>query len=383
DVLTIALLLSYAFLASTILSAAGLLVATVSRSRQWQVLLSVALVIALVAADLIGSYLAVAMVWAGAQLEYDQSYFWIIHLAVLSFYLSYLGLFVFGAAAQISFASDNRSTRLRWILAGQQLLWVFWMIHLWLDTRDNDVLYAIVPFGALHWYAIGSLMTGESGKLSPRVCRTLPQSFLGRMFGTWLNPGAGTGYIFTVINVWVLAIVAAVAFVAGSAVGFTGGDGDRLITLSAMAAAYVTVYLGAGRLLMLLVQQVVPTGLILPLLLHILMAAIGALAPAILGGWIQGFNNLDYTELQLTNWMWSLIEATEGNIWSTPLVPVALFTVAGMVLLVNLIVAAREVEQVRAQTPQRVVEDDQLLHPPPEVPKPRRSPWDDDEVPVG
>ena len=47
-----------------------------------------------------------------------------------------------------------------------------------------------------------------------------------------------------------------------------------------MAAAYVTAYLGVGRLLTGLVRHFVHTGLILPLLIHIVMAAAGAFVPA-------------------------------------------------------------------------------------------------------
>ena len=53
DILTIMLLLFYTFVLSVLLSSVGLLVATVSRSRHWQVLLSVTLVMALCGADFI------------------------------------------------------------------------------------------------------------------------------------------------------------------------------------------------------------------------------------------------------------------------------------------------------------------------------------------
>ena len=45
---------------------------------------------------------------------------------ILSFYVSYLVLFVLAAAAQLSFASDNRSTKLRIVMLVQQLLLTGW-----------------------------------------------------------------------------------------------------------------------------------------------------------------------------------------------------------------------------------------------------------------
>jgi hypothetical protein len=378
DILTISLLLYYAFLISTLLSALGLLVATISKTRHWQVLLSVSLVIALVAADIIASWFGAMVIWATGSAEYDNLYFWIVQLAVVMFCLSYLVLFVLGAAAQISFASDNRSTKLRVVLLGQQLLWVFWMVYLWLETREEEVLFVIMPFAAIHWYAAGALMSGESAKLSPRVRRSLPHSFLGRMFGTWFNPGAGTGYVFCVVNLWSLALLTGGAAVAGELFGMGGRYLMDTISVATLAAAYVTVYLGVGRLLILVIRPFLFTGLLLPLLIHVVMAALGAFVPAVVGGWMQGFNNLSYTELQLTNWAWTLIDAAEGDLWATPFVPLTLYTSAGGLFLLHLLLARREVEQTRLQTPDRVVEDERQLHPE-KAPPPRRrsSPWEE------
>ena len=50
---------------------------------------------------------------------------------------------------------------------------------------------------------------------------------------------------------------------------------------------------------------------------------------------------------------------------------------AAVIFLINLFVAMREVEQVRLATPQRVLDDEWLLHPE-KAPHPvqHRSPWD-------
>ena len=383
DILTILILLFYIFLISILLSALGLLVATISRSRHWQVLLSVSLVIALVAADFIGSWCAGMAIWAGGTIEFDNFYFWIGQIAVLTFYATYMMLFVWGAAAQISFASDNRSTKLRMILLAQQVLWIFWMTYVWLMANSIEVLYPIILVAAVQWYVAGALMSGESGQLSPRIRRSLPQSFVGRMLRTWFNPGAGTGYAFVVLNVWSLAVIVIAAAVSGEIVGQSGSQHvEEVITIASITAAYVTAYLGVGRLLVLLVRQYIYTGLILPLLIHIVLAALGGFTPAVVGGWIQGFSDVSYTPLQVTNWAWTLIEAGKGDLWSEPLVPIAVYSFAGIIALVNLVLAMHEVEQVRLQTPQRVVDDEIQLHPEKAAPPHRpASPWDDDVVP--
>ena len=46
--------------------------------------------------------------------------------------------------------------------------------------------------------AIGGLVTGERGVISPRAQRTLPKTFFGRVFLTWFYPGPGLGYVFLI-----------------------------------------------------------------------------------------------------------------------------------------------------------------------------------------
>jgi hypothetical protein len=113
-------------------------------------------------------------------------------------------------------------------------------------------LFPVVLLPAVHWYVAGALMSGESGQLSPRVRRTLPQSFVGRTLRTWFNPGAGTGYVFVVLNLWALAIFVIGAAVIGEMLGHGGGSQiEEIISVAAMTAAYVTAYLGVGRLIVL------------------------------------------------------------------------------------------------------------------------------------
>jgi large-conductance mechanosensitive channel len=264
-------------------------------------------------------------------------------------------------------------------LAAQHFLWIFWMAFAWLDSRDHEVLFVVVPVGAVQWYLAGAFMSGESARLSPRVRRALPQSFLGRMFGTWFNPGAGTGYVFSVIHIWSLALFSCTGAMAGQLAGMGSQDLWEIITVATLGAAYVTAYLGVGRLVVLLLRQFIVTGLVLPLLIHIVIAAFGAIAPAVVAGWIQGFANMDYTALQVTNWAWTLVEAGQGDLWSTDMVPIAIISFAALMLVVHLALAIREVEQTRLLTPQRVVEEELRLHP--ERAKPARqaaSPWDED-----
>ena len=107
DIVTILLVLFYTFLASVLLSAAGLMVAAVSRTRHVQVLLSVALLLGLALLTLLWCIWTAIFLNESAALRFDESQVWLAQGSILTACGSYLVLFLLAAAAQLSFASDN------------------------------------------------------------------------------------------------------------------------------------------------------------------------------------------------------------------------------------------------------------------------------------
>ena len=376
DVFMILLTLGYSLVISLMLSIFGLLMATITRARHWQVLLSVALILGLVWVTFLWGVTIGQISFFGLT-GYDQSEFWIVMAAILSGCASFFVLFLYAAAGNISFASDNRSTRLRIVMLGQQVLWIGWMMYAWMRTGTNDLLGVALFFSGFYWGLAGALMTGESAQLSPRTKRSLPQSFLGRALFTWFNPGSGTGYMFAVTNMFCIVFLLNVAVVAAQVVGFgTTFTNMDMLWGGIMTWSYVTAYLGAGRLIFLLLRRAVPSSLLLAFLIHVVLNLVGCVFPPMIDSWIAGFNSIDYTELQATNWFWTLSEAWKGNIWNYPIVPILVCGSALILLAINLVLTAAEVEQVRQETPRRIVEDDLALHPE-RAPKPvRSSPWD-------
>jgi hypothetical protein len=381
DIVTILLMLSYSFLASLLLSAVGLMVATVTHFRHAQMLLSVLLLLGLVFVTIVWCWWMGMLIAEYEVFPYDDPDFWVTQLAILMFHISYLVLFVLTAAAQSSFASDNRSTRLRVVMLVQQVLITGWFLYVWIQVEDHDVLFVPLTLSGIHWMVMGALMTGEWAELSPRVRRQLPQSLLGRIFLTWFNPGSGTGYLFACINLFAVTLtISTAATVTSMFTAFSGTlNNGSLYWFGALLCGYCTLYLGAGRLLILWLRRYLSFGLLLPLLLHGLLALLGAAIPVFAQAWIMGFADFDtYTELQVTNWFWTLAEAADGN---NPTIPsVTLLVVGGALgmLLVHLILAAGEVEQVRQEEPQRVKLDESQLHPAKHaVQKRPSSPFDD------
>jgi hypothetical protein len=311
---------------------------------------------------------------------YDDADFWIAQLPIVTGYVSYFVLFLLAGAAQLSFASDNRSTILRVVMLAQQVLFVGWVFYYWLSYPEDEIPFILITFSGIHWMVMGALLTGELAQLSPRVKRRLPQSFMGRAFLTWFNPGSGTGYVFAVINLAAVVLLAIVASLVADLVGFRGApDQPEFFFFSVLTCAYVAAYLGVGRLLVLVIRRYLYFGLLLPFLVHILLALFGAALPTFVQAWWLGFSDFDdYTALQVINWFWTLLEAGDGDIMATPAVPILVLLSAAVIFLVNLVAAAREVEEVRQETPERVRQDDLELHPELAVEEKKpKSPWDD------
>jgi hypothetical protein len=321
-------------------------------------------------------------------MPYDDWDFWIGNFGFLTGYASYFVLFYLAAAARISFASDNRSTRLRVVMLFQHLLLLGWLTYCWIRSDyETGVLAFYICCAAIHWYLMGVFMTGESGRLSPRARRALPQSLVGRALLTWFNPGPGTGYIFAVANLSISVLLvleaAAVAALFGLGTGYM--DLQDMLAVTAAAFCYVVIFLGVGRLLMMLLRKFISAGIVVSVLLQIVLLLAGVLVPIV--GQMALLGNDDYTPLQISNPFWTIVELVDGGAgdslsfgtFDVPVVSLTLAIVAGMMLLLQLVIASVEIRpHVRAATPQRVTEEEAELHPPP--PAEPTSPWDDDSL---
>jgi ABC-type transport system involved in cytochrome c biogenesis permease component len=380
DILTIVFTLAYTFMASLLLSAVGLIVAAASRARHVQILLSVVLLMGLAVVTIIWCVYSSVALFEHEMLPFDEDGFWIAQGMILSLYISYVVLFVLAASAQLSFASDNRSTKLRIVMLVQQVLLTGWVLYLWLKWPEDEMFPVFLSFSAVHWMIMGALLTGEWAQLSPRVQRQLPRSFLGRALCTWFNPGSGSGYVFAVVNLVAATLVISAVGLFAQAIGRSGAPRNYSAYLfGALVCAYVAGYLGVGRLLVLGLRRFLNFGLLLPFVIHVLLVLIGMAVPFFLQAWLQGFAiRNDYTVLQVTNWAWTLYQAAENKLGTTPEAPIVILLGSLAIFLVNLVVAAREIEQVRQEAPERVVRDDIELHPERAVqPKPPTSPWDE------
>lgn len=381
---TIFFLLFYTFLGSLGLSLAGLLVGTLTDEKHWQSVLSVLVVLGLLIAFWSACALAVEVV-DYSDFGVTEREFWIANAAFLSAYVSYFALVYFAAAAQLSFPSDNRSTRLRVTMLGQFLLFVGWMSWVWVtDGPDEDMLTFFLVVVGLHWYGMGALMTGESAQLSYRVRRSLPQSFLGRAFLTWFNPGPGTGYVFALCGMLAGLLLVCLALASAHVLPnprrpFATGRATDVLTFGTLAFCYMTIFLGLGLVLIRLTRRFSRAGLGLSVLVQVMLVLLGCGVPLVIQLSSPRWYGSGYSLLQITNVFWTLYAASEtraGFVYG-PVLLAVLPLAALAVFVLNLPAIVREVRFVRLPKPQRVAEEDAqqaaVLRPPQPV---QISPWD-------
>lgn len=379
DVLSIATFLTYTFLASLLLSIVGLMMATVTRSRHWQVLLSVVFVMCLLVFTIIWDCFLVAIIANRQTPPFDDPDFWIGNLCGFTFYLAAVVLLLLVSAGQITFASENRSGPIRLMLVVVQLLIVGWFVLYWVRFDAGELLLGMMSLTAAYWALVGSFLTGETAQLSPRAKRQLPQSFLGRMAFTWFNPGSGTGYVFAMLNLLGVLIAAWMGITIAWLVHFEYlPDLPEWYFFSICVVGYVMGYLGVVRLGVVALRRVTHVGMLATFLCQLIFITGGVLFPYLLHAvstWGQ-ISTAPYTLFQLPNWWWTLYEVHERAAFGGSELAVAVAVIGSLIFLVNLIVAAREVEHVRTAAPERVVEDELAQHP--ELsPKRKKNPWDE------
>jgi hypothetical protein len=334
------------------------------------VVLSIALIIALLYTFGGGCALASELL-GGNMLVVNEPWFWIAHGSGLTAVASYLVLLFLATAAQITFASENRSTPLRVTMLAQFLLFTGWMAGIsafvFNDGRMNtfgEPLVAYVTIVAMHWYAMGLLMVLEQPNLSPRVKRSLPHSFLGRMCLTWFNPGPGTGYLFAVSNLVAAGTIAMGGLAWLNATGFTPNWGPvsattfamRLTSFTVLATSYVVLYLGLGKLVVRWLRRWLSAGFIGGVAVQGLVLAVGTGVPLVIYG-MGPMRGDGYTLLQMTNPFWTLAEAIDDRAGALDIDLVAYIvpTLAVVVFLLNLPGVIAEIRHVRIAAPARVL----------------------------
>lgn len=346
DIVTILTLLYHTLLLAVLLTSFSIMIATAFRQAMFSMFTSAVVLIVLVIVFFTLSFV-ISMLTFSPIGSFDSEYYWPFTLAITTLSISFAGLFLLAAGARMSFAGDNQSTLLRSYMLGQQVLFVFWTAYYMLTARDAE-LYPLLILLGLYWATMGSFMIGELAMLSPRARRTLPQSALGRVFLTWLQPGSGTGYVFTVANAG-----GVMAFLIGLNVYLQGALKDATCSVALAVWCCIAGFLGMSRLIVLWINRLRPYGAILGFSVTGIIAAASRIIPAIAAE-LSGAP--DDSIFMLVNWVHVIAEAIESNgmrIRFDLLVVVGPLAVS--MLLVNLALTVREIAASRL--PRRRVPD--------------------------
>jgi hypothetical protein len=380
DLPTIATLLVYTFFWSLGLSMIGILLAALTPQRFVQVFILVIFVAAL----FMNLYGAIAMGIVSASAGRGSvwgvgSEFWVITLVLATFYASFFALAYFAAAGLITFTSENRSTPLRYCMLVTQAVFIGWMSYFWFSDYDDEAVLATLCIAGAFWYAMGTLLTAERPELSQRVRRSLPQSFIARMFLSWLNPGPGTGYMFVVANatsVVVLLLLATAVMIVRPSSGGGPSHTDEILYLLVIGWGYLVSYLGIGLLAISALRRIATVTMLASVLINLLLLLAGFGVPYAIKSMSVTMREADYSFLQITDPFCSMLHiADAGLVTDGNKIALIVTTAAVCILLVNMPRVIRELRVVREAAPSRVLADEAELHPAPEsLPQ---NPWDE------
>ncbi len=373
---TISFLLLLVTLISFGLSCIGLFLAALSKDRRYQVGISV-----LFAGILFGSFFllvgSVSSAGFSSGFNIDDEEFLAAFAVLFSLYASTLGLIYYATVGLITFVSANRSTPLRIAALVQQTVWVAFISCVLLYDAPHKALFIGLTVGVIYWYLGGSLLSGETATMSDRIKRTLPQSYSGRLFFTWLNPGPGSGYMFAAVNMTFLTFL---YFVGMFYLDAYGNSQD--FWYGPLLYVYGMTYLGLGRLIVMGLRKIAPLSMLGSFLVFLLVALLGVGLPYMIEAVTTRLRIANYMPLYISSPIWTLDRYVD-NAYPFDKVLVTLIVVgsaASILFMINCVLAAKEASTLRIARPKRVREDDQLLTATPE--QVATNPWGDQSLPT-
>ncbi len=365
----IAMTISIIASCSLALSAIAISVASFSRTRMQQVFFSIILLAGQVFCAFWTGAILIGLVSSGGYGLERWIAFGVFLLAVIL----YGWLLLRCGACAIGFSSDNRSTPIRIPLLVIGLLMCmmegFMIVAYGNDSNAGvgmnfmqEMIAVAVTSLFIHWGVSGSIMMGERGTIPARARRSLPSSLLGRVFLTWLNPGAGPGYIFVLLSFMGSAFTLALAPLVLLPPGQRNIQLPLIIYISAVTC-YLALYLGIVRLsCMVFLRKVLMGRLIISFALTLVMIVMSVVVTCSLSLAANDYQTLTFGWYCFPNFFWTLAELfpDRSSSWSNP-EEVSAFIVLVLssltVAFVNVLFTAKDVVLLRIETPERVKEE--------------------------
>ncbi len=361
---TLVMMVLVVFFTALLVTTFGLLIATLATHRAWQVvaLLGVLAVVVL-AQFMCGAFCLDAILDEDAG-SLPEAWLFTGVFGVVG--AGCMVLFIKAAAARIAPVTENRSTGLRWSMFVLQLLWVFAIMFIPLyyatEAEYNYIDAEPINFGMIvvcgFWLLMGTLMLTESPELSPRVQRTLPSTFLGRVFLLWFNPGPGTGFMFAICSGTTAMVTMALFAIHPDFLPSNNSTRTFPLCMAMLMSGYLLFYLSATRLLVMLFSWRLGRSFVLSILVLAVTLFLGVVTPSLIIVALTGDLSMQHSVLELPNWGWTLDQAfSSGGIdWGMA----TLVLLAGCLMFgINLLLFFREFSYRRIAEPERLQADKQ------------------------
>ena len=347
---------------SLALSTVAISVAAFSRTRMQQVFFSIILLAGQVFCSFWAGAVLIELVNTGGSGLETWIAFGIFLLAIVL----YGWLLLRCGACAIGVSSDNRSTPIRIPLLTIGLVMSMmegFMIASYGSVTDiQPMMASAVTSLFVHWGVAGSIMMGERGTIPARARRSLPSSLLGRVFLTWLNPGAGPGYIFILLSFMGSAFTLVIAPWVLLQPSKNNIELSLVIYVTAMTC-YLALYLGIVRLTcMAFLRRVLVGRLVMALAITLVMIVMSVVLTCSLSLAANDYQTLTFDWYCFPNFFWTLSELFPDykSTWNTPEEFFAIFALVICTMLVaflNIFFTARDVVLLRIETPENVKEE--------------------------
>ncbi len=353
--------LTFTLLLSVTATALAILIATIGRAKLLQVLASIGVLAGLLILSIFWSFMTVNTLTFWDMAGWDLQV--ILGLTMLAGTL--LPVCLRAAAAAIDFPSENHATALRIRLTVFIFNCLGWGIWISICSESDEACVSFIIGGLIVFLAIGAFVVSENGIISPRAQRTLPQTMLGRVFGTWYFPGAGLGYILMTCLFTAYVITYGVLALTARGFQISINHGDDLVTICFVSWLYFMFFTGLTRLILLMVSRTVSGRMVIGFLIQAISVLAGMAIPYLLVTMATGFQYPDYGWHQFTNIAWTMDELTARGITAVLPAIIVLALFALPIFGLNLFLCGRDVLLVRIHLPGRIQKETQAPIPDP------------------
>ena len=362
DLPAVGLMIAMVVAAATTATVFALALAPVSRGRGGRIATLLVVLGALLLLEYLVGYAVFILILEGNPLPGVWTAYAVAATALVCGTGSYLLLTT--TAALLTPESENRSTPVRIAML------VFTLTTMGMSAfaieagdledrtgRDFAVAGLLLSMAvlAIVWTYGGSLLVAESNQLTPRVTRTLPDTFAARSLLTFLTPGPATGLVFVGgVGLLLLGALSLASERITTRFPFPGGP-PPLVRWGQLYVSYLIIFLFAARWIVAAVRIRNHPRVEVGFAAFICVALLASLVPYSIGLHMNDYRPYSYNVWQASNWIWTFGAASDGSLGSNTVAVLLIYTTAGLCFLASVVGAAPRTLPMRTLTPAEVL----------------------------